>query len=105
MVSGRSKLPWLSARLPHVIRRKNRIYAKYKKTERRKVTRSLRSERNERLNQVIGDIQTNPKPFWNYIRSQRKDSQVLPPLKTPAGTTVDSDYEKAEALNFQFQNN
>ena len=105
MVSGRSKLPWLSARLPHVIRRKNRIYAKYKKTERRKVTRSLRSERNELLNQVIGDIQTNPKPFWNYIRSQRKDSQVLPPLKTPAGTTVDSDYEKAEALNSQFQNN
>ena len=70
-----------------------------------KSPRSLRSERNERLNQVIGDIQTNPKPFWNYIRSQRKDNQVLPPLKTPAGTTVDSDYEKAEALNSQFQNN
>ena len=105
MVSGRSKLPWLWARLPRVIRRKNRIHAKYKKTERRKVTRSLRSERNERLNQVIGDIQTNPKPFWNYIRSQRKGDQVLPLLKTPAGTTVDSDYEKAEALNSQFQNN
>lgn len=29
----------------------------------------------------------------------------MPPLKTPAGTTVDSDYEKAEALNSQFQNN
>ena len=105
MVSGRSKLPWLSARLPRVIRRKNRIHAKYKKTERRKVTRSLRSERNERLNQVIGDIQTNPKPFWNYIRSQRKDNQVLPPLKTSAGTTVDGDYEKTETLNSQFQNN
>ena len=70
---------------------------------RRKVTRSLRFERNQHLNQVIGDIQTNPKPFWNYIRSQRKDNQVMLPLKTPAGTTVDSDYEKAE-LNAQFQN-
>ena len=29
----------------------------------------------------------------------------MPPLKTSAGTTVDSDYEKAEALNAQFQNN
>ena len=29
----------------------------------------------------------------------------MPPLKTPAGTTVDSDHEKAEALNAQFQNN
>ena len=51
------------------------------------------------FNQVIGDIQTNPKPFWNYIRSQRKDNQVMSPLITPAGTTVDSDYEKAETLN------
>ena len=29
----------------------------------------------------------------------------MPPLKMPAGTTVDSDHEKAEALNTQFQNN
>ena len=116
MVGDRSKLPWLSARLRRLIRRKNRIHTKYKKTGnhrlytlwrrlRRIVTRSLRSERNQNLNQVIGDIQTNLKPFWNYIRSQRKDNQVMPPLKTSAGTTVDSDYEKAEALNAQFQNN
>ena len=114
MVRGRSKLPWLSARLRRLIRRKNRIHAKYKKTGnhrpytlwrklRRKVTRSLRFERNQHLNQAIEDIQTNPKPFWNYIRSQRKDNQVMPPLKTPAGTTVDSNYERAEALNVHFQ--
>lgn len=30
---------------------------------------------------------------------------MLPPLKTPAGTTVDGDYEKTETLNSQFQNN
>ena len=116
MVSGRSKLPWLSARLRQLIRRKNRIHAKYKKTGnhrlytlwrklRRKVTLSLRSERNQHLNQVIGDIQTNPKSFWNYMRSQRKENQAMPPLKTPAGTTVDTDHEKAETLNAQFQNN
>ena len=29
----------------------------------------------------------------------------MPPLKTPAGTTVDSDHEEAETLNAQFQNN
>ena len=29
----------------------------------------------------------------------------MPPLKTPAGTTSDSDYEKAETLNAQFQSN
>ena len=29
----------------------------------------------------------------------------MPPLKTPTGTTVDSDLEKAEALNAQLQNN
>ena len=116
MVSGHSKLPWLSAQLRRLIQRRNRIHTKYKKTSnnrlnmlwhklRRKVTHSLRSESNQHLNKVIGDIQTNPKPFWNYIRSQRKDNQDMPPLKTPAGTTVDSDPEKAEALNAQFQNN
>jgi len=29
----------------------------------------------------------------------------MPPLKTPAGTTVDSNYELAETINAQFQNN
>ena len=94
MVSGRSKLPWLSARLRRLIRRKNRIHAKYMKNGNHRLYtlwRSLRSERNQHLNQVIGDIQTDPKPFWNYIRSQRKDNQVMQPLKTPAGTTIDSD--------------
>ena len=32
MVGDRSKLPWLSARLRRLIRRKNRIHTKYKKT-------------------------------------------------------------------------
>ena len=116
MVSGCSKLPWLSAQLHHLIWHRKRIHTKYKKTGnnrlntlwrklRRKVTLSLRSERNQHLNKVIRDIQTNPKPFWKYRRSQRKDNQDMPTLKMPAGTTVDSDHEKAEALNTQFQNN
>ena len=115
-VSGRDKLPWLSASLRRLIRRKNRIHAKYKRTGnqrlyalwrklRRKVTVSLKSERNKYVNKVIGDIQNNPKPFWKFIRSQRKDNQALPPLKTPSGTTAESDLEKAEMLNTQFQNN
>ena len=115
-VSGRDKLPWLSASLRRTIRRKNRIHAKYKRTGsgrlytlwrklRKRVTVSLRSEKSKYVNKIIGDIKTNPKPFWKFIRSQRKDNQTIPPLKNPSGTTAESDLEKAETLNTQFQNN
>ena len=57
------------------------------------------------MNKVIGDVQTNPKPFWRFRRSQKEDKLAMPPLKTSSGSTAESDLEKDETLNTQFQNN
>ena len=40
----------------------------------------------------------NPRPFWKYIKSQKKDNQTIPPLKNESGHLVTEDHDKAELL-------
>ena len=40
----------------------------------------------------------NPRPFWTYIKSQKKDNQTIPPLKNESGHLVTEDHDKAELL-------
>lgn len=112
-VSGRDKLPWLSPFLRRLIRRKSRLHVKFKKTGsarlrrkwhmvRRQLSKYLREARNDYINGVIGDVKSNPKPFWKFIASQRKDSQSMPPLRKEQGHLAESDDEKASTLNQQF---
>ena len=45
----------------------------------------------------------NPRDFYRYINSQRKDTQGIPPLKKKNGSGIaQSDFEKAEEFNGQF---
>ena len=38
------------------------------------------------LQTIFGDsLKENPKPFWSYIKSLRKDNQGIPTLQTPTG--------------------
>ena len=46
-------------------------------------------------------LETNPKQFWSFIRSQRKESTSIPTLISD-GESRTSDKTKAEALNKQF---
>ena len=34
------------------------------------------------MNNLIGDVKANPREFYRYINSQKKDTQGIPPLKT-----------------------
>ena len=56
------------------------------------------------MNNLVGDVKANPKDFYRYINSQKKDAQGIPPLKKRIGSGVaQSDSEKAAAeLNGQF---
>ena len=48
-------------------------------------------------------IKANPRDFYRYINSQKKDTQGIPPLKRKNGKGVaQSDLEKAEEFNGQF---
>ena len=33
------------------------------------------------MNNLVGDVKANPKDFYRYIYSQKKDAQDIPPLK------------------------
>ena len=55
------------------------------------------------MNNLVGDVKANPRDFYRYINSQKKDTQGIPPLKRKTGKGVaQSDLEKAEEFNGQF---
>ena len=52
------------------------------------------------MNNLVGDVKANPRDFYRYINSQKKDTQGIPPLKSKNGKGVaQSDHEKAEEFN------
>ena len=55
------------------------------------------------MNNLVGDVKANPRDFYRYIISQKKDTQGIPPLERKNGKSVaQSDLEKAEEFNGQF---
>ena len=55
------------------------------------------------VNKLVGNIKVNPKDFYRYTNSQRKDSQGIPPLKTRNGSGLaESETEQAEEFSGQF---
>ena len=55
------------------------------------------------MNNLVCDVKANPRDFYRYIHSQKKDTQGIPPLKRKNGKGVaQSDLEKAEEFNGQF---
>ena len=55
------------------------------------------------MNNLVGDVKANPKDFYRYINSHKKDAQGIPPLKKRNGGGVaQSESEKAAEFNGQF---
>ena len=55
------------------------------------------------MNNLVGDVKANPKDFYRYINSQKKDAQGITPLKKRNGGDVaQSESEKAAEFNGQF---
>ena len=49
------------------------------------------------VNNLVGDVKANPRDFYRYINSQKKDTQGIPPLKKRNGSGIaQSEFEKAE---------
>ena len=54
---------------------------------------------------LVGDIRANPRNFYRYANSQRKDSQGIPTLKKKRWQCLaESESDKAEEFNGQFTN-
>ena len=70
---------------------------------RREIKADVRKQHDLYVNNLVGDVKTNPRDFYLYINSQKKDTQGIPPLKRKNGKGVaQSDLEKAEEFNGQF---
>ena len=57
------------------------------------------------MNNLVGDVKANPRDFYRYINSQKKDTKVSspPPLKKRQGSGLaQSDFEKASEFNDVF---
>ena len=109
-----SSVPWITSEIRRKIRRRNKTHAKAKKTGssklrskfetlRREIKAEVRKQHDLYVNNLVGDVKANPKDFYRYINSQKKDTQGIPPLKRKNGKGVAQlDLEKAEELNGQF---
>ena len=53
------------------------------------------------MNNFVGDVKANPKDFYRYINSQKKDA---PLKKRNVGGVAQSESEKAAEFNGQFTN-
>ena len=109
-----SSIPWIKPEIRKKIRRKNKTPAKAKKTGssklrskfetlRREIKADVRKQHDLYVNNLVGDVKANPRDYYRYINSQKKDTQGIPPLKRKNGNGVaQSDLEKAEEFNGQF---
>ena len=115
--STRFNLPWLNNTCKRMIRKKHKLYKKAKKTKKTKhmeafkkikqeTKTALKNTKNEFVNNTLHQSleNKNTKPFWNYIKKQRKDNTGIAPLKQKNVTTLATDNkQKAEILNQQFK--
>ena len=71
-------------------------------TLRREIKAGIRKQHNLYVNNLVGDVKANPRDFYRYINSQKKDTKGIPPppLKKRQGSGIaQSDFEKASEFN------
>ena len=91
-----SSVTWLTPEIRRKIRRKNATHAKAKKTGSAKfrtkfetLRREIKADIRKQLlyvnkktelyvNNLVGDVKANPRDFYRYINSQKKDVQGIP---------------------------
>ena len=83
---------WITHEIRRKIRRNNKTHAKAKKTGssklrskfetlRREIKADVRKQHDLYVNNLVCDVKANPRDFYWYINSQRKDTQGIPPRK------------------------
>jgi hypothetical protein len=114
--SIRHNLLWMNTTLKRMVRKKQRLYNKAKKSHKRKdwdeynkhkkeTLKSMKKSRWNYINKILidGMKNDNNKPFWRFVKSQQKEDIGVAPLKTDHPDLAKDSKEKAEILNRQFQ--
>ena len=110
---AKTHLPWISRELIRMQIRRNKSHKKAKQTGlnkhweqfrelRRQTTKALATSYKSYVNNQIGDIlKTNPKRFWSFIKSNKRENIGIPTLRVN-DKPLTNDRDKADALNSQF---
>eukprot|EP00112_Aurelia_sp_Birch-Aquarium-sp1_P023361 Seg693.6 transcript_id=Seg693.6/GoldUCD/mRNA.D3Y31 product="LINE-1 retrotransposable element ORF2 protein" protein_id=Seg693.6/GoldUCD/D3Y31 len=97
-----------------MMRKREKLYVKYKQTKsagnwekfrkfRQEVKKEIRNSHKVYIKDVVGaSLKDNPKTFWSYIKSLRKENTGIPTLSTTSKIPASTDLQKANALNEQF---
>ncbi|PFX29786.1 hypothetical protein AWC38_SpisGene5395 [Stylophora pistillata] len=114
MTKAKSSLPWVTKAIKRQMRKRDKLHslathsnnppikASYRK-QRNKVVDMLRSSHSNYVNNEIGgSLDSNPKRFWNYVKSCRSESIEVPTLQSSNNLYVSSK-DKAQALNNHFK--
>ena len=76
---------------------------RWSETLRREIKADIRKQHGLYVNNLVGDGKDNPRDFYRYINSQKKDVQGFPPLKKRnGGGFAETDFETAGEFNGQF---
>ena len=103
-----SSVSWITSEIGRKIRRRNKTHAKANKTGskklrskfetlRREIKDCVRKQHDLYVNNLVGDVKANPRDFYRYINSQKKDNQGIAPFKRRGRTSI-----TAEEFDGQF---
>jgi hypothetical protein len=104
--------PWINRDIRRITRLKRRWFRRAKNSNstsdwskykdiKRKAQRLCRSVHDAHISDMLQPDHQNPKVFWNYIKSKKKDNFGVSPLKKD-GLAYSDGKQKAELLNGQF---
>ena len=114
MTSSRTNMPWFNNTLKRMCKRKQRLFNKAKRsgsnkcwqqyrTFKRDTLKAIRWQRWKHINNVLQvDLeQSDPKPFWRYVRAQRQDFSGVSPL-LQKGKLITDRLKRTNILNNLF---
>ena len=112
--STRHNIPWLTQELKRQTRKKQRLYNKARKTKKKEawdaykhfkkhLQRTIQTAHRNYIDQTLSTAfaEGNNRPFWKYVKNQKKDASGVAPLKKQ-GDLYSGSKEKAEILGEQF---
>ena len=110
--SHNRRLPWLTTQVRRLIKQRDnlaKVAAKsgsyiarnrYRKA-RNLASKEINSAYQNHLNQVIGNLNEDPRGFYRFIKTRRTDSHGISGLKT-AIDIVSTDADQVKSLNLSF---
>ena len=117
LIRGKSSLPWITQEIKRLIRKRDRLYTRFKKsrdhdirttfqTLRQEIKKKIKDSYQVYLENLLGltddDNTCDSKKLFSFLKNSRRDQQGTPPLKHD-GILHSETKTKANLFNQQFK--